>query len=167
MAHDMVCVVICSVGAWKEWVLCCCWVLCSINVDNSFGDGVETGVLRWTMWPPLTLWRGGIVIAEQWWKSWLSTGFPWPHPREWKGHLFMPEWRYSAGFLGGLHGHCEERASKAWWGWKSWPPLSGSCGASYSLVGVEILALNSSFAGMGRAAVFFCVVIGWSPKVIV
>lgn len=72
MAYDMVYVVTCFVDAWKEWIFCCYWVVCSINVDIILLEMV----LRLTMWPSLTPWRGGLVIAEQWWKSLLLSRIP-------------------------------------------------------------------------------------------
>ena len=115
-----------------------------------------------TMWPPLTLWRGGLVIAEQWWKSWLSTGFPWHCPsREGKEHLFIPGGGEVQAFCVVFTDTAQEWASIAWWGWKAWPPTQPSlspslwrtCGSCDSLVGLKSW-LSTLPLGLGRAAVF-------------
>lgn len=119
MAYDMVYVVTCFVDAWKEWIFCCYWVVCSINVDIILLEMV----LRLTMWPSVTPWRGGLVIAEQWWKSLLLSRIPLIPPQKKVDEVPLYTWvevRCKASCLVFM-GTAEEWTSTAWWGWKSCP----------------------------------------------
>lgn len=158
----MICL-ICSVGAWKEWVFC----LLLGGVFYRCGLILSVMVLRW-----------GVDISNYVASTEPESllGFPWHHSsREGEGYFFKLGWRWSIGFLCSLHRHCRRVGlSTAWRGWSSWFSLSLSVttlagelrcflqpGRGWSLDS----PLHLCWYGWGYS--FFYLVLGWSRRIII
>ena len=118
---------------------------------------------------------GGLVIAGQWWESWLFADVPWVIP----GGEEVP-WLPRAGGSPGsppspmTRQRCGEGLVTRQRGWKFEPPvwpsliLQASCGVScFSFTRMDTSASCSVCAGEGRNGLqSFPVVLGWSRVVI-